>query len=218
MSPASAPPLLFDLDGTLVDSRAVVERHWGRFAERHGIDVGAVLAVAHGVRSSDVIRLVAPNLDAAAEAALLDAEEEVDTDGLEVVRGAPDVLAGLTPGSWGIVTSGHRALAQRRLAAVGLPVPAAMVCGDEVARGKPDPEGFLAGARLLGVAPESCVALEDAPAGLRAARAAGMRVIGITTTHEAAALSDADCVIADLRGLAGALDAARRPPRATPVD
>ena len=117
------------------------------------------------------------------------------------------------------MTSGHRALAQRRLAAVGLPVPAAMVCGDEVARGKPDPEGFLAGARLLGVAPESCVALEDAPAGLRAARAAGMRVIGITTTHEAAALSDAD--VRDRRPARARRrprTLARRPRRATPVD
>ena len=223
MSERFGPPLLFDLDGTLVDSRVVVERHWGRFAARHGLDFAAVLAVMHGVRSSDVIRIVAPDLDAAAEAALLDAGEEVDTDGLVAVRGAHEVLAGLAPGSWGIVTSGHRSLAQRRLEAVGLPIPAAMVCGDEVARGKPDPEGFLAGANLLGVAPAACVAFEDAPAGLRAARAAGMRVIGITTTHVAAELPGADGVIGDLREFAEALAAlpsapARRPDHATPVD
>ncbi len=223
MSARSAPPLLFDLDGTLVDSRVVVERHWGRFAARHGLDFAAVLAVMHGVRSSDVIRIVAPDLDAAAEAALLDAGEEVDTDGLVVVRGAHEVLADLPPGSWGIVTSGHRSLAQRRLEAVGLPIPAAMVCGDEVTRGKPDPEGFLAGARLLGVAPAACVAVEDAPAGVQAARAAGMRVIGITTTHAAAELPDVDAVVGDLREFAEALAVlpsapARRPRRATPVD
>jgi sugar-phosphatase len=223
VSERSTPPLLFDLDGTLVDSRVVVERHWGRFAARHDLDVAAVLSVMHGVRSSDVIRMVAPDLDAAAEAALLDAGEEVDTDGLVAVRGAHEVLSGLAPGAWGIVTSGHRSLAQRRLEAVGLPVPAAMVCGDEVARGKPDPEGFLAGARLLGVAPAACVAFEDAPAGVQAARAAGMHVIGITTTHEAAQLPGADAVIGDLRGFGEALAAlpstpARRPERATPVD
>jgi mannitol-1-/sugar-/sorbitol-6-phosphatase len=207
VSARAAPPLLFDLDGTLVDSRAVVERHWGRFADRHGLDFAAVLAVMHGVRSSDVIRIVAPDLDAAAEAALLDADEEVDTDGLVVVRGAHELLAGLRPGGWGIVTSGHRSLAQRRLEAVGLPIPAVMVCGDEVARGKPDPEGFLAAARLLAVAPATCVAVEDAPAGLQAARAAGMRVIGITTTHPPAELAGADGTVGDLRGFAEALAA-----------
>jgi mannitol-1-/sugar-/sorbitol-6-phosphatase len=197
--------LLFDLDGTLVDSRAVVERHWARFCARHGLEFGPVRAILHGVRSVDVIRAVAPGVDARAEAALLDAAEEVDTNGLEVVRGAPEVLAALPAGGWGVVTSGHRTLAQRRLRAVGLPVPAVMVCGDEVANGKPDPEGFLTCARLLGAAPEACVVVEDAPAGLQAARAAGMPVIAVTTTHPRAALAGASAVIADLRELDEAL-------------
>jgi mannitol-1-/sugar-/sorbitol-6-phosphatase len=203
-------PLLFDLDGTLVDSRAVVERQWGALCERLGLDFASVLAVLHGVRSVDVIRRVAPGVDAEAEAERLDAAEEVDTDGLIVVRGAFELLARLPAGSWGIVTSGHRSLATRRLAAVGLPVPAAMVCGDEVSRGKPDPESFLAGARLLGVPPEMCVAFEDAPAGIQAARAAGMPVVGITTTHEASALAEATVVIGDLTEFDGALAALGR--------
>jgi len=198
------PPLLFDLDGTLVDSRAVVERHWRALCARLGLDFPSVLAVLHGVRSADVIRAVAPELDAEAEAAVLDAAEEKDTEGLVAVAGAPQVLARLPPGAWGVVTSGHRTLAQGRLRAVGLPVPAVMVCGDEVANGKPDPEGFLRGAQLLGVAPAACVALEDAPAGIRAARAAGMRVIAVATTHAPADLSEAGTVIGDL----GELDAA----------
>jgi mannitol-1-/sugar-/sorbitol-6-phosphatase len=203
-------PLLFDLDGTLVDSRAVVERQWGALCERLGLDLASVLAVLHGVRSVDVIRRVAPGVDAEAEAERLDAAEEVDTDGLIVVRGASELLARLPAGSWGIVTSGHRSLATRRLAAVGLPVPAAMVCGDEVSRGKPDPESFLAGARLLGVPPGTCVAFEDAPAGIQAARAAGMPVVGITTTHEASALAEATVVIGDLTEFDGALAALGR--------
>jgi mannitol-1-/sugar-/sorbitol-6-phosphatase len=203
-------PLLFDLDGTLVDSRAVVERQWGALCERLGLDFASVLAVLHGVRSVDVIRRVAPGVDAEAEAERLDAAEEVDTDGLIVVRGAFELLARLPAGSWGIVTSGHRSLATRRLAAVGLPVPAAMVCGDEVSRGKPDPESFLAGARLLGVPPGTCVAFEDAPAGIQAARAAGMPVVGITTTHEASALAEATVVIGDLTEFDGALAALGR--------
>ncbi len=204
------PPLLFDLDGTLVDSRAVVERHWAALCERLGLDFPEVLAIMHGVRSSDVIRAVAPGVDAQAEAAVLDAAEEADTDGLVAVAGAAEVLAALPEGAWGVVTSGHRTLAERRLTAVGLPLPAVMVCGDEVARGKPDPEGFLTGARLLGVPPQSCVAFEDAPAGMLAARAAGMAVVGITTTHRADALDGASTVIADLTEFDAALAAIAR--------
>jgi sugar-phosphatase len=199
------PPLLFDLDGTLVDSRAVVERHWGAFCERNGLDFAAVLAVLHGVRSVDTIRAVAPQLDAPAEAARLDEGEEVDTDGLVLVAGADRVLARLEDGRFGIVTSGHRALAERRLRAVGLPIPSVMVCGDEIVRGKPDPEGFLTGARLLGVEPGTCVAFEDAPAGILAASAAGMPVVGITTTHGAPALTGATVVIPDLTAFDAAL-------------
>jgi sugar-phosphatase len=203
------PPLLFDLDGTLVDSRVVVERQWAALCARLGLDFPSVLAILHGVRSADTIRAVAPDVDAEAEAAALDAAEEKDTDGLEVVRGARELLARLPDRSWGVVTSGHRTLAQGRLRAVGLPVPAAMVCGDEVANGKPDPEGYLMGAKLLGAEPGDCVVCEDAPAGIEAARAAGMAVIGITTTHERAALAGADAVIDDLRAIDGALAALR---------
>jgi sugar-phosphatase len=190
--------LLFDLDGTLVDSRAVVERQWRLLCERLGLDFAEVLGVLHGVRSSDVIRAFAPAVDVEAEAAALDAAEEADSDGLKVVPGAPALLAGLTAGSWGIVTSGHRTLAQGRLRAVGLPVPDVMVCGDEVSRGKPDPEGYLAAATLLNADPATCVVCEDAPAGVQAALAAGMRVIGVATTHGVAALAGASAVIDDL--------------------
>jgi sugar-phosphatase len=197
--------LLFDLDGTLVDSRAVVERQWRRLCERLGLDFAEVLSVLHGVRSADVIRVVAPGVDAEAEAALLDAAEQADSEGLAVVRGAPELLARLPRACWGIVTSGDRVLAQGRLRAVGLPVPDFMVCGDEVTAGKPDPEGYLAGARLLGAVPEACVVVEDAPAGVQAARAAGMQVIGITTTHAASGLAGVDAVIADLTEFEAAL-------------
>lgn len=199
--------LLFDLDGTLVDSRAVVERQWRRLCERLGLNFAEVLAVLHGVRSVDVIRAFAPDVDVEAEAAALDAAEEADTAGLKVVPGAPAVVAGLPPGSWAIVTSGHRTLAQGRLRAVGLPVPDVMVCGDEVARGKPDPEGYLTAARLLGSAPETCVVFEDAPAGIQAALAAGMPAIGVATTHPASALAGTSAVIDDLRGFDAALAA-----------
>ncbi len=174
---------------------------------RLGLDFAAVLSILHGVRSVDVIRTVAPDADAEAEAAALDAAEEADTEGLEVVRGARELLARLPADGWGVVTSGHRTLAEGRLRAVGLPVPAAMVCGDEVSRGKPDPEGYLSGARLLGSAPADCVVFEDAPAGVAAGLAAGMPVIGITTTHPASALAGCVVVIGDLTEFDAALAA-----------
>lgn len=200
-----ARTLLFDLDGTLVDSRIVVERHWRVFAKRHGIAVEPILAVCHGRRTADTIAEVAPQLDAAVEAALLDAAEEVDIVGLRPVPGAPELLAALEPTSWAVVTSGHRALARRRLEAVGLPLPRVMVCGDEVVHGKPDPEGFLRAAELLGRDPRTCVVLEDAPAGIEAGRRAGARTIAVTTTHDAGALAAADVVVSNLHEARAAL-------------
>ena len=200
-----ARTLLFDLDGTLVDSRIVVERHWRVFAKRHGIAAEPILAVCHGRRTADTIAEVAPQLDAAVEAALLDAAEEVDVVGLGPVPGSPELLAALEPTSWAVVTSGHRALARRRLEAVGLPLPRVMVCGDEVVHGKPDPEGFLRAAELLGRDPRTCVVLEDAPAGIEAGRRAGARTIAVTTTHDAGTLAAADVVVSDLHEAHAAL-------------
>jgi len=197
--------VLFDLDGTLVDSRNVVARHWGLFAERHGLPLAPILAVCHGRRSADTIAEVAPTLDAAREAAILDAGEETDVDGLVAVGGAAELLVSLRSRDWGIVTSGHRALARRRLEAVGLPVPDVLVTGDEVTHGKPHPEGFLRAARLLGVEPAACVVVEDAPAGIAAGLAAGARVVAVTTTHPPEALGDADLVVDDLHGIEPAL-------------
>jgi sugar-phosphatase len=196
---------LFDLDGTLVDSRVVVARHWALFAERHGIALAPILAVCHGRRTADTIAEVAPALDATKEAAILDAGEEVDVDGLVTVPGAPELLARIDGASWAIVTSGHRTLATRRLEAVGLPVPSVLVTGDEVVHGKPHPEGFARAAERLGVAPAKCVVVEDAPAGIAAGRAAGALVVAVTTTHTAEALRDADLVLPDLHGVELAL-------------
>ena len=175
------------------------------FAERHGLELESILAVCHGRRSADTIAEIAPHLDAAAESAVLDAGEETDVDGLVTVPGAAELLARLDPARWGIVTSGHDALARRRLEAVGLPVPDVLVTGDAVEHGKPHPEGFLRAAEALGVGAVACVVVEDAPAGIAAGRAAGARVVGVTTTHPADALRDADLIVADLRGLDNAL-------------
>jgi sugar-phosphatase len=204
------PPLIFDLDGTLVDSHVVVERQWRLVCERLGIDFGKLVTVLHGVRSIDTLRAYAPEADVEAEAEALAAAEEADTDGLRAVAGAHEVLAALPAGGWGIFTSGHRSLAESRLRGLGLPVPAIMVCAEDVTKGKPDPEGYLTAARRLGAAPGACVVVEDAPAGIQAGLAAGMRVIGITTTHPAGALTGVSAVIDDLHGLDAALATLRR--------
>jgi sugar-phosphatase len=199
--------VLFDMDGTLVASGAVVERHWRLFADRHGLDADAFLGEVHGVRSSEVIARIAPWLDARAEATALDTAEERDFDGIRAVEGAAAVLAALPPASWAVVTSAHRSLALSRLAHAGLPAPQTLVCGDETAHGKPDPEGYLEAARLLGADPADCLVVEDAPVGIAAGRAAGMLVLGITTNHTQAELIGADGYVADLRNLSAAVAA-----------
>jgi sugar-phosphatase len=182
------------MDGTLVDSTAVVERNWRRFADRHSLDAESFLDRVHGIRSSDAIALVAPWLDARAEADRLDAEEAGDVDGLRPVPGAGRLLESLPEDAWAVVTSAGRALAEARLAAAGLPLPRVLVCSEDTSAGKPDPAGYLAAARLLGADAADCLVVEDVPAGVEAGRAAGMLVVGITTNHPAAALAADACV------------------------
>jgi sugar-phosphatase len=190
--------ILFDMDGTLVDSTKCVELIWGRWAERHGIEVSHILSVSHGRRTIDSLNEVIPHLDVAAEAALLDTEELQSKDGIQAVNGAAALLDALPSGCWAVVTSASRALAEMRFGCAGLPVPDIMVCSDDVEAGKPDPEGYLLAARLMGVTPDQCLVVEDTPAGINAARSAGMQLLALTTTYPATALLDADC-IADFR-------------------
>ena len=193
------------MDGTLVDSTAVVERNWRRFADRHGLDADGFLDQVHGIRSSDAIARVAPWLDARSEAERLDAEEADDVDGLRPVPGAGPLLAALPDGAWAVVTSAGRVLAEARLEAAGLPLPRMLVCSEDAAAGKPDPDGYLVAARLLGATPADCLVVEDVPAGITAGRSAGMLVVGITTTHPAAALAAADACVDTLEELPGAV-------------
>jgi sugar-phosphatase len=141
------------------------------------------MRVAHGVRSVETIQQVAPHLDAEAEAAWLTVAEVADTEGVTAMPGAYALLASLPPDAWTIVTSGGRELAQARLRAAGLPIPAQIVTADDVTQGKPAPEPYLLGAQRLGVAPARCLVIEDAPAGIQAGRRAGMPVLSIASTH-----------------------------------
>jgi sugar-phosphatase len=175
--------ILFDIDGTLVDSTPVVNRAWRSWADRHGIDAEAVLAVCHGRRSADTIAEFLPADRVAEEAEGLERTETADVDGVVALPGAAELLAALPDSTWAAVTSGSQALMRARLAAAGLPVPGVLIAAEDVTEGKPDPQGYRAAARRLGVAPEDCLVIEDAPAGLGAGRAAGGRVLAVATSH-----------------------------------
>ncbi len=194
--------VLSDLDGVLVDSAAVIERTWRTFADRHGLDPDEVVAASHGRRSVDLIRLVAPHLDAEAEAMEIEREEIARSAGLRPLPGARELVDAVPAERFAIVTSGSRALALARLRAADLPVPAVLVTAEEVDDGKPHPAGYLRAAELLGVDPAHSVVLEDAPAGVEAGRAAGMTVIAVLTTNDASALTRAHSRVPDLRALA----------------
>jgi sugar-phosphatase len=183
--------VLSDLDGTLVDSEAPVRRAWTAFARRQGLDAGEVVRFAQGRPAAETVRRLAPG--APQEAQRIADSELLDTDGVTALPGAAALLA--APLSLAIVTSCPRPLALARLRAAQLPVPETLICCDDVTHGKPDPECFTLGARRLSVDPADCVVLEDAPAGITAGRAAGMRVIAMRTTHSDDALLAAGATI-----------------------
>lgn len=201
--------ILFDLDGVLVDSTRSVERQWRIWARGRGIDGDKVMTVGHGVRAVDVIRAVAPHLDAEAEVRKLESREADDRDGVVVMPGAVELVRAIPEGRWCVVTSGTRHLATERLRLVGIPLPKVLVAADDVAQGKPHPEPYLKGAQLLGANPAECLVIEDAPAGIRSAHAGGMKVIALTSTYPAPALKEADGVVEKLAQIKVCLDQAR---------
>ena len=193
--------ILFDLDGVLVDSAERVEKTWREWAARHRLDAELVIAAAHGRRTVETVALVAPGLSADDELRALETNEATNSDGVYEIAGARDLLRLLPPNRWAIVTSGIRAVAEFRIRHTGLPMPAIMICAEEITRGKPDPEGYLAAAGRLGFSPADCVVIEDAPPGIDAAKAAGMRAIGIAKTYSSERLVRADLVVGHLADL-----------------
>jgi len=189
--------ILFDLDGVLVDSTSSVSRQYRLWAQKAKLDPRIVENIPHGVRSVDVVRQLAPHLDAEAEVKRIEKMEAEDQDGVVVMPGAAELLTSIPEGRWCVVTSGTRYLATSRLKHANLSLPRILVSADDVSKGKPDPEPYLTGARLLGMKASDCLVIEDAPAGILAARAGGMKVIGMTSTYPASALR-ADVVIQKL--------------------
>jgi len=195
----SCSAVLFDLDGVLCDSTKAVDREWREWAARKGVDGDAIMAIAHGMRTIEVIRRVAPHLDAEKEASAIENHEAHDQRGVTVMPGAADLLKAIPDGHWAVVTSGSRQLAANRLRHCGLPVPDVLVTSDDVTNGKPHPEPYLMGAKRLGFRADECLVIEDAPAGIESARAGGMKVIGIASTYVGERLVDADTVVSHLR-------------------
>jgi mannitol-1-/sugar-/sorbitol-6-phosphatase len=200
--PLIASAILFDVDGVLVDSTPSVTRAWSAWAHRVGLEPDWLLRKVHGRRAIDTIRAVRPDLDAESELATLVADETTDNADVVEIPGARALVSTLPADRWGIVTSGLRAVATARLAAAGVPIARVMVTAESISRGKPDPEAYLKGAAELGVAPADCLVVEDAPAGAAAARAAGMRLLGVVTTHTAEELEPADLIVPDLTHIA----------------
>ena len=178
--PASC--LLFDMDGTLLNSHAPMVRAYTAWASRYGLDIDHVLRESHGRRSIDTIRAMAPaGADVEADNAEIMQREREDTEGVFAIAGARALLESIPEGRWAVVTSADRQLATARLTAAGLPIPKLLVSAENVTRGKPAPDGFLLGARELGADPARAIVFEDSPAGIAAGIAAGATVVAIAS-------------------------------------
>jgi len=184
--------ILFDVDGVLLNSTAAHRRIWSEWADGVSLDFESVWAASHGRRISETLAEVAPHLDARHEEARVREIILAQGDAYPAQPGSQTLLMGLQPGCWAVVTSAKGDNVRHRFTLAGLPTPEVLIDDGAVSRGKPHPEGYLAGAASLGRRPGDCLVVEDAPAGVAAGKAAGMTVLALGTTHEAADLHKAD--------------------------
>lgn len=194
-----ARAVLLDVDGVLLNSAEAFSTVWRAWAALHDLEFDLVWAATHGRRPVDTIEEVAKHLNSRVEYERLQVLVDDPSLAFPAQLGAREFLESLPDGRWALVTSSHPDKVRARFKIVGLPVPRVVVGGDSVARGKPAPDCYLLAADLIGTNPQSCLVVEDAPAGVQAARTAGCQVVGITTTHAASSLSDAHRVAGTLR-------------------
>jgi sugar-phosphatase len=193
--------ILFDMDGILISSLGSVERSWTKWALMRGVDPAYACRIAHGCRAIETVARLRPDLDSEAELRVIEEIEIADGEGLSVLPGVMDLLASLPAERWTVVTSATERLARERLAASGIPVPARIITAESVKLGKPNPAPYLAGAELLGFAPEECVVVEDSESGAKAGRAAGCTVVATTFSHSVESLAAAHYLVEDLTGV-----------------
>jgi mannitol-1-/sugar-/sorbitol-6-phosphatase len=203
MPKISCKAILFDMDGVLVDSTPAVARVWSWWARRHGFDPIKTVHQAHGRPSIATIRELLPNANHEAENREVERREIIDVEGVIPLAGVTELLTSLPTGRWTIVTSGTKPLADTRLRVAGIAPPAQFITAADITIGKPDPEPYLKGAALLGFAPEDCLVVEDASAGVRSGKAAGARVLAVlsTETNEKLIGLGADWIIKDCSSL-----------------
>jgi len=199
--------LLFDMDGILISSLESVERSWTNWALLRGVDPVLACETAHGCRAVDTLAKLCPDLDPAEEVKIIEDHEMVDTADVNALPGVLQLLKKLnsnaaTRARWTVVTSATEKLARVRLAAGGIPVPERIIAAEQVSRGKPHPDPFLAGAALLGFRPEECVVFEDSSSGAQAGRAAGCTVVATTFSHPIHTLDAAHYLVEDVTGMA----------------
>ena len=190
--------VLFDMDGILISSLGSVERTWSTWALARGIDPAVAIHAAHGCPAIETVRKLRPDLDDKAELKWLEDMEVADGEGIEVLPGVVALLASLPASRWTVVTSATEKLARVRLETAGISIPERIITADTVERGKPNPEPYLRGAEILGLAAADCVVFEDSGSGTKAGRAAGCTVIGTTFSHPVAELGAAHYLVADL--------------------
>lgn len=177
--------VLFDMDGTLIDSTHVVERAWSWWAARHGIPLGSVLSFSHGRPTIATMERFFPGRDHTDDLQVMERYAEAQLDGIRAVPGAREVVYALQSHPWAIVTSAWRSLAEARVIAAGLPLPKVIIPVDEIHNGKPDPEGYLRAAERLSIASNECLVFEDTHPGIEAGLNAGMQVVALLTTCRA---------------------------------
>jgi len=196
--PRGTRAVLLDVDGVLLDSMEVYQRAWAKWALARGLDPARVCELTPGRRPADTIRAVAPALNVAAEHQHLVGILASEVANVRAMRGARQLLRALPSERWALVTSNTEAVVRRCFARLGMPDPVLVVDADAVSSGKPDPEGYLRAALALGMQPKDCLVVEDAPSGVEAARAAGMRVFGVNSNGPRFLLRKADRIYTSL--------------------
>jgi mannitol-1-/sugar-/sorbitol-6-phosphatase len=191
MTTIGCQAVLFDMDGVLVDSTHAVARVWRKWALERGFDPVKVVRAAHGRPSIDTVRDFLPNADSNAENLEVERQEVEDLEGVIALPGAQALVTSIPAGRWTVVTSATRPLAEVRLRAAGIPIPESLITADDIQHGKPHPEPYQKAAARLGYPASECVVVEDAPAGIRAGKAAGARVIAVPTTSNRRELESA---------------------------